>query len=199
MDKIICIGKNYLEHAKELGDAVPKDPVVFLKPPSVSLSVLSEKEKVRVKLPQGRGMIHYECEIILKLNARAEIEAVSLGLDLTLRDLQSELKKKGLPWEAAKVFSGSAIIGPWIPVAQFLNYFDAPFQFSLDGKVVQRARGREMRFSPQECIEYIHSLFPICQGDVLFTGTPAGVGPVCPGQQGDLRWGEILQFGVEFE
>ena len=199
MDKIICIGKNYLEHAKELGDAVPENPVVFLKPPSVALHVKKRGECLTVKLPQGRGQVHYECELILRLRAGGVIEAVSLGLDLTLRDLQAEIKKKGLPWEAAKVFPGSALLGPFIPIQEFSGYLTQPFQFLLDGKIVQEGMGHEMRFSPEYCIQYVKSLFPICDGDVLFTGTPAGVGPLVAGQKGILRWGNQLDTQVSFE
>lgn len=199
MDKIICIGKNYLEHAKELGDAVPENPVVFLKPPSIALHVKNMGDFLAVKLPQGRGQVHYECELILRLRAGGVIEAVSLGLDLTLRDLQTEMKRKGLPWEAAKVFSGSAILGPFIPVQEFEGFLTQSFQFLLDGREVQKARGHEMRFSPEHCIQYVKSLFPICEGDVLFTGTPAGVGPLISGQRGDLHWGDRLHYALKFE
>jgi 2-keto-4-pentenoate hydratase/2-oxohepta-3-ene-1,7-dioic acid hydratase in catechol pathway len=198
MDKFICVGKNYLEHAKELGDAVPDKPVLFLKPPSVICRVSQEKLG-RVKLPQGRGMVHYECEIILLLNEKAQVEAVSLGLDMTLRDVQVGLKKQGHPWELAKVFKDSAVVGPWIPIEKFPGYLDEPFTFSLEGVVRQNAQGREMRTPPQACLEYAQLMFPIVAGDILFTGTPAGVGAVLAGQKGELRWGDYLKYEVLFE
>ncbi|NBU20267.1 FAA hydrolase family protein [bacterium] len=198
MDKIICIGKNYIEHAQELGDAVPEYPVVFLKPPSVSFAVDQRLELSHVHLSSRRGKIHYECEVILKLSRDGEIQAVSLGLDLTLRELQADLKKKGLPWEAAKVFSSSAVIGPWIPIREFPNYLDEEFQFSLNGTLRQKAKGKEMRFSPDQCIHFTSSLFPIMDGDVLFTGTPAGVGAIEDGQIAQLKWGDRLCYRLQF-
>jgi 2-keto-4-pentenoate hydratase/2-oxohepta-3-ene-1,7-dioic acid hydratase in catechol pathway len=99
MDKIICIGKNYAEHAKELGDAIPENPVVFLKPPSIAAFLKPDQKIIEVELPRDRGAIHYECEIVLKLNADASISALTLGLDMTLREEQAVLKKNGHPWE----------------------------------------------------------------------------------------------------
>src|SRR5258708_6102141 len=127
MDKMICVGKNYLEHAKELGDAIPEKPVLFLKPPSASLLVDRAGRKVEAILPQGRGSIHHECEILIRINERGAIDAVSLGLDMTLRDVQADLKKKGHPWELSKVFKNSAIIGPWIPIRDFPDYLEEEF------------------------------------------------------------------------
>jgi 2-keto-4-pentenoate hydratase/2-oxohepta-3-ene-1,7-dioic acid hydratase in catechol pathway len=198
MDKLICVGKNYLEHAKELGDAVPEKPVFFMKPASIARTVGALTEEVRLSLPTDRGAIHYECEIILQLDEGARIRAVSLGLDLTLRDVQAELKKKGHPWEVSKVFRDSAVIGTWISVVDFPNYLDVEFQFRLDGSIRQRGFGRDMRFSPDQCLTFAQGYFPIRAGDVLFTGTPAGVGPVQPGQIGELFWGERLCARVTF-
>jgi len=198
MEKFICVGKNYIEHAKELGEAVPDKPVLFLKPPSSSC-VVGEGELGKVTLPKNRGMVHYECEIILRLNAKAQIEAVSLGLDMTLRDAQMELKKQGHPWELAKVFKDSAVVGPWIPIASFSDYLDEPFTFSLEGVLRQNARGREMRTSPQACLEFAREVFPIVAGDILFTGTPVGVGAVVAGQKGEVCWGDRLRYQVLFQ
>ncbi|KAK9916305.1 hypothetical protein WJX75_001059 [Coccomyxa subellipsoidea] len=132
-DKLICLGKNYLEHAKELGDAVPDKPVIFLKPPSSAVVASSQQGPVAVQLPRNRGHVHYEAEMLLRLNDDLEVDAVSLGLDLTLRELQSELKKKGHPWEIAKAFPNSAVIGPWIDVASFPDFLTTEFSFKLDG------------------------------------------------------------------
>lgn len=198
MDKIICIGKNYLEHAKELGDAVPDQPTVFLKPPSVALHVKQMGDEIEVKLPKEKGIIHHECEIILKLDRQGQPESVSLGLDLTLRDLQSELKKKGLPWEISKVFLGSAILGPWQPLSKFSHYLQAEFAFLLDGKICQKGKGQGMRFKPEECLKFAGSYFPLCEGDILFTGTPAGVGPVRAGQRAEIQWEGKTLYSVVF-
>lgn len=191
-DKIICIGKNYLEHAKELGDAVPEKPVFFLKPASCSLQSSFAEEVLDVALPKDRGSIHHECEIVLRINSRFEIEAVTLGLDMTLREVQADLKKKGHPWEIAKVFSGSALLGPWIQVEAFPRFLETEFTFWLDGELKQRGQGTQMRTSALDCITEAAQNFPLRAGDVFFTGTPAGVGPVKPGQTAELKWGNDL-------
>ncbi|MFL5814775.1 MAG: fumarylacetoacetate hydrolase family protein [Bdellovibrionia bacterium] len=199
MDKIICVGKNYLEHAKELGDAVPEKPVLFLKPPS---SLIENSKEGSVTLPQGRGQIHPECEIVARIRMTPrgpEIDAVTLGLDLTLRDIQAQLKKNGHPWEISKVFAGSAVIGPWISLSSFENYLDHEFSFSVDGQVRQKGKGREMRVLPADCLKAASESFPICDGDLLFTGTPAGVGPVLPGQISELKWEDRLSFQVHWK
>ena len=193
MDKIICVGKNYLEHAQELGDAVPEKPVLFLKPPSVLVQVKSEGG-----MPRDRGSVHHECEVVLRLTVEGRFDAVTLGLDMTLRDLQSELKKKGHPWEMGKVFKGSALLGPWIELDAFAGLLETDFSFSLDGQTRQRGRACDMRMAPQQCIDYAREYFPICAGDALFTGTPAGVGPVRVGQKGELRWGDRALFSVQW-
>jgi 2-keto-4-pentenoate hydratase/2-oxohepta-3-ene-1,7-dioic acid hydratase in catechol pathway len=195
MDKIICVGKNYLDHSRELGDAVPEKPVLFLKPPS-SMVVISSDGMGEVRLPFGRGPVHPECEIVARISAQGAIDAVTLGLDMTLRDVQAGLKKAGHPWEISKVFAGSAVIGEWVPV--FPEYLDEEFSLAIDGEIRQRGRGREMRMSPEGCVAYAGEHFPLRAGDALFTGTPAGVGPVEPGQTAELRWGSKLKYRVRF-
>ncbi len=207
MDKIICVGKNYIEHAKELGDAVPDQPVLFLKPPSV-LSQIESGSPLKIPLPLKNGSVHHECEIVLRVArdsgpvnfAQAEglFDAVTLGLDLTLRDLQSSLKKQGQPWEISKVFPHSAVIGPWIELSAFENYLEAPFSLSIDGVIKQKGHGRDMRFAPAHCLAYASECFPIRKGDLLFTGTPAGVGPLLPGQTVVLRFGPNWNAVVKF-
>lgn len=197
-DKMILLGKNYLEHAKELGDKVPPKPVLFMKPPSASVSAGSQHDTVQVKLPENRGVVHYETELLLRLDDDLQIDAVSLGLDLTLRDIQKELKENGWPWEIGKVFKGSAIIGPWVDLKQFPNYMEEEFQLKLDGKEVQHAKGNDMTMKPEEALPYIKKYFPLCGGDVIFTGTPVGVGPVSDGQLAELTWGDKLQYRVQF-
>lgn len=199
MDKIICVGKNYLEHAKELGDAVPEKPVLFLKPPSTLVKVA---QSATISLPKNRGQIHPECEIVARIRVSArgpEIDAVTLGLDMTLRDIQSQLKKNGHPWEVSKVFAASSIIGPWISLAEFSDYLETEFSFSIQGEVRQKGKGSQMRVSPLDCLRAAAESFPICDGDLLFTGTPAGVGPVSAGQISELRWDKKLQFTVQWD
>ncbi len=205
MDKIICLGKNYLDHAKELGDAVPEKPVLFLKPPSVLKQAYSAGEVLELKLPRkDAGAVHHECEIVLKLSqggfelsieeAAAAIESVTLGLDMTLRERQAGLKKAGHPWEISKVFPSSAVAGPWVKVRDFADYLDREFSFELDGTVKQKGTGRQMMFGVAACVAHASQYFELIPGDIVFTGTPAGVGPVLPGQKARLSWGPIQYF-----
>lgn len=206
-DKIVCIGKNYSEHAQELGDAVPERPVLFLKPLSV-LRTAKAGETLSLTLPAYRSSIHHECEIVLRIKgggyrlsseqAGASIDAVSVGLDMTLRDLQSNLKKNGHPWTVAKVFPDAAVVGPWISVGEFPDWSKAPFTFSVNGKVVQQGRATEMTFSPADCVALASEFFPLCDGDLLFTGTPKGVGPVKEGDKAQLEFGP-LKYSVQWK
>lgn len=212
IDKIICIGKNYLDHAEEMkkaaGDAVPEKPVLFLKPPSAALFVNRIGDSVEARLPRNRGDAHHECEVVIRLKsggenltlaeAEASIDAVTLGLDMTLRDLQAKLKKSGHPWEVGKVFTASAIVGPWISYQEFPDYLTSPFSFVMGGTTRQQGRGSEMRLSPAECIAYASEYFPLRAGDLLFTGTPAGVGPVHSGDEGELHWRGQKLFSVRW-
>jgi 2-keto-4-pentenoate hydratase/2-oxohepta-3-ene-1,7-dioic acid hydratase in catechol pathway len=209
MDKIICLGKNYLEHAKELGDAVPEKPVIFFKPPSAIADAKTNGAKISLSIPKGFGSLHFETEVVLKLkiggrfkdekSALAAIDSVTLGLDMTLRDLQTDLKKQGHPWEIAKAFSHSAIIGPFIPYANAKNLLEKEFTFSIGGKIRQTGRLSQMRFSITEALVYISKYFELCAGDLIFTGTPAGVGPVTSGEIGTLRWGDEIEYHVHWE
>lgn len=208
MDKIVCVGKNYEEHAKELGDAVPEKPVLFLKPPSVLRVVEAWGQTITLRVPENRGELHYECEIVLKLKAGGEnipdskaagcVESVSLGLDMTLRTLQAQLKKLGHPWTTSKVFPDAAVVGPQIPIKEFANYLEQPFSFSLNGAIRQQGRGVEMILNPAEIISYVSSCFPLCAGDLIFTGTPAGVGEVKAGDVASIKWQE-KEFSVCWE
>jgi 2-keto-4-pentenoate hydratase/2-oxohepta-3-ene-1,7-dioic acid hydratase in catechol pathway len=198
MDKIICVGKNYIEHARELGDAVPDKPVLFLKPPSVLRTAAAWGDTLELKAPRDRGELHHECEIVLRLarggsdltaeQAAAAIGSVSLGLDMTLRTVQAKLKKAGHPWTVSKVFADAAVVGPALPAGELQGRLDARFSFALAGQVRQSGRGTEMTLSPVEVVQYISQCFPLCEGDLIYTGTPAGVGPVEPGQVGTLSW-----------
>lgn len=201
MDKIVCVGKNYLEHARELGDAIPEKPVLFLKPPSVLRVGSSADEPLELRLPAGSGTVHHEVEIVLRLDkggyrldgkeAERLIGAVSIGLDMTLRDRQRAQKEAGHPWTTSKVFPDAAVIGPWQRVSEFPDYLREKFSFALDGTLRQEGFGTSMCLSPAECVAYISEFFPLTPGDLIFTGTPAGVGPVQAGQKGLLAWGPI--------
>lgn len=198
IDKIICVGKNYLEHAKELGDKIPEKPVLFLKPPSILKQVKNWNETVSAKFPENVGEVHHECEIVLRVakdvyQLKAEqtdgvIDAVTLGLDMTLRERQAQLKKAGHPWTTAKVFVDAAIIGPWINIKEFPNYINQEFSLKINDQQKQCGYGKEMMMQPNELLVYISHLFPLCAGDIIFTGTPAGVGPVAVGDTATLVW-----------
>jgi 2-keto-4-pentenoate hydratase/2-oxohepta-3-ene-1,7-dioic acid hydratase in catechol pathway len=191
MDKIICLGKNYRAHASEMNEAQPEKPVLFLKPPSCLTEL---KNGQNLALPWSRGSIHHECEVVLKLYKKNVI-AVSLGLDLTLRDLQKKLKDNGHPWEISKSFKHSALVAPFIGQRDFPEWRTTPFNLKINGEIRQQASLPEAIFSPDAAIHHADDHFPICDGDLVFTGTPQGVGPLNPGDQVSLEWGPInLQF-----
>lgn len=198
IDKIVCVGKNYLDHALELGDAVPAKPVLFLKPASVLNQVLHWGEQVKLYFPSEDTAVQPECEIVLRVandgfnmtieEAREAISDVSLGLDMTLRTRQSHLKKQGHPWTIAKVFKDAAVLGPWIPYNQFGNYLETPFQLIIDGAPQQCAQGSQMMMQPEHLLVYISQFFPLKAGDIIYTGTPAGVTSISKGTSAELRW-----------
>lgn len=188
MDKIICLGKNYLDHALEMKEKVPEKPVLFIKPPSV---LVEPKDKGQLSLPWSRGEIHYECEIVFKLYKK-NIIGLGLGLDLTLRDLQKKLKENGHPWEIAKSFKNSAIITPIKGLRDFpKNWQDEPFTLKINGEVRQAAKLNDAVMKADEIIHYINEYFPINDSDLVFTGTPKGVGPLKPGDLIEMSFGPI--------
>ena len=185
--RIFCIGRNYADHAKEMGNALPPEPVVFMKP------VTSIVEGAILKLPRDRGAVHHEMELVLALGREAEdvvpaaalslLAGVTLGLDLTLRDEQARLKQSGSPWELAKAFEGSAALGRFTP---------QPFKFdpqaldmlcTVNGQVRQHGNTRDMLFSVPEILSFLSRRWRLLPGDLVFTGTPAGVGPLKPGDR----------------
>jgi 2-keto-4-pentenoate hydratase/2-oxohepta-3-ene-1,7-dioic acid hydratase in catechol pathway len=201
MDKIVCLGKNYLEHAQELGDAIPEKPVLFLKPPSV-LKTVRNRENLKATLPApGLGLVHHETEIVLKLcrggfrlsveEATRSIEGVSVGLDMTLRDLQSQLKKNGHPWTTGKVFPDAAIVGDFVNVKEFPEYLTTPFTLRVNDEPRQKGLGSEMVLDPISAVVYASQFFPLVAGDLIFTGTPKGVNSILTGQTAQLNFGDI--------
>ena len=181
--KIICIGRNYAEHAKELKNEVPAEPVIFLKPKNALL--LPEKP---LFYPEFTDDLHYECEVVVKICkngkyvqerfARKYYEEVTVGLDFTARDLQQKQKEKGLPWEIAKAFDGSAAIGRFVPIPEGKNINNLSLQLKLNDQIVQEGFTGDMIFSLNKIIEHVSQYFTLNIGDLIFTGTPSGVGPV---------------------
>jgi 2-keto-4-pentenoate hydratase/2-oxohepta-3-ene-1,7-dioic acid hydratase in catechol pathway len=188
MDKIICLGKNYLEHAREMQEKIPEKPVLFIKPPSV---LIEPKDKGNVTLPWDRGSIHHECEVVFKLYKK-NIIGLGLGLDLTLRDLQKTLKENGHPWEIAKTFKHSAIITPLRGLRDFPKDWQSTlFTLKVNGEVRQSGKLQDAVLSADEIIHYANEYFPLCDGDLIFTGTPQGVGPLKPQDFIEMEFGPI--------
>jgi len=202
--KIICIGRNYAMHAKELNNPVPEEPVMFMKPDSALLQ--SQKPFF---IPNFTKDVHHELEIVIKINrlgkhikkkfARKYYNSITVGIDFTARDLQKELKSKGLPWEIAKAFDGSAPIGKFIPVDQFENLQDLNFKLEKNGEPVQIGNTKDMLFDIDTLIEHISKYFTLKIGDLIYTGTPAGVGPVQIGDQlvASIEGQELLRTSVK--
>lgn len=191
--KILCIGRNYAEHASELNNPLPSAPLVFMKPPTALL--VNDKP---FYYPDFSADIHHEIELVIKIGkngrhvqpefAERYIDQVGLGLDFTARDLQEQCKKKGHPWEIAKAFDHSAPISEFLP-AQDFEMGDVEFGLLKNGVEVQRGNTRDLIFPVSELIVYTSKYFKLQQGDLLFTGTPAGVGPISRGDtlEGFLR------------
>jgi len=199
MDKIICIGKNYRAHAEELGEAQPELPVIFLKPPSILKQAKAWNTEVHALFPEDQEVVP-ECELVLELGrsgmhlsaeeATGFVRSVTVGLDVTLRVRQRELKRQGQPWTTAKVFPDAAIIGPWIDVAALPNWIEAPFFLKQGAILCQHASAGDMLCSPTFLIAYISQFFPLCAGDIIFTGTPAGLKPIYRGTEVELGLSE---------
>jgi len=181
--KIICIGRNYTDHIEELENEKPKDPVVFIKPDT---SILLKKQPFFI--PDFSDEVHHEVEVLIKIKkvgkyidrkfAHKYYDQIGLGIDFTARDLQRKLKEKGLPWEKAKSFDGASVIGNWVDKKQFSSVDDIDFSLEKNGEVVQKGNTRYMLWKIDELIEYVSKYFTLKIGDIIFTGTPAGVGTV---------------------
>jgi len=179
--KIICIGLNYRKHAMEMGWAVPDEPVVFMKPDS---SIL--KNNKPFFLPDFSINIHYEVEVVIKISqlgkgisakfASRYYDEITLGIDITARDLQSRLAATGLPWEISKCFDGAAPLGRFIPVTSIKDMTNIDFRLEINNKVAQKSNTSDMIFGFNEIVEYVSKFFTLKTGDLIFTGTPPGVG-----------------------
>lgn len=187
MDKIICLGKNYEDHIKEMKEGNFEKPVIFLKPPSVLKEI---KDKGSIELPWHRGSIHHEIEVVFKLYKK-NIIGVAVGLDLTLRDLQKELKTKGQPWEISKVFKNSALVTEFKAIRDFREWQSTPFQLKINGEVRQESSLDKAILGADAIIHYVDPFFPMSDGDIIFSGTPSGVGPLNKGDEIEMNWGPI--------
>ena len=181
--KIICIGRNYADHVEELENERPKEPVVFLKPDTTI-----GQRNTPFYIPDFSSDVHHEIEIIVKINrigkhiqeqfAHKYYDQISVGIDFTARDLQTQLKAKGLPWEKAKAFDGAAVLGQWLPKKEFKDLQNLNFELTKNDASVQRGHTRLMLYTINQLIAYVSQFFTLKIGDILFTGTPAGVGAV---------------------
>lgn len=179
--KIICIGLNYRQHAAEMGWSLPSEPVVFLKPDSALL-----KNNKPFFLPDFSADIQYEVEIVVMINklgksiaakyAHRYYDEITLGIDVTARDIQGRNAKAGMPWELSKCFDGAAPIGKPVPVSSIENVLDVDFRLEINGKTVQKSNSSDMIFNINQIIEYVSRFFTLKTGDLIFTGTPSGVG-----------------------
>ncbi len=191
--KIICIGRNYSEHAKELNNDVPKEPVFFMKPETALL-----KENDPFYYPEFTSDLHHEIEIVLKICktgkyieekfAHLYYDEIGIGIDFTARDLQQDCKKNGLPWEKAKAFDHSAPISKFISKSEFTNLANIDFSLLVNEKLKQKGNTCDLIFSFDNIIAYVSRFVTLKTGDLIFTGTPQGVGPV---KRGDLLEGFI--------
>ena len=204
--KIICIGHNYVEHTKELNSEIPTEPVFFLKPDTALL-----RDNQAFYLPDFSNEIHHEVELLVKISKNGKhideafagnyYEEIGIGIDFTARDIQRTCKLKGLPWEKAKAFDGSAPIGRWISKKTIAmnNQNGIDFHLTVNNKMVQHGNSTNMIFSFDQIIAYVSKFITLRQGDILFTGTPKGVGPVAIGDRLEAFIGNtsLLNFEVK--
>ena len=202
--KIICVGRNYADHAKELKNDLPTEPVIFMKPKGALL--LPEKP---LYYPEFTDDLQYECEVVVRICKNGKhvqekfaskyYDQVTLGIDFTARDVQREQQKKGLPWEIAKAFDGSAAVGTFVPITPETQVSNLAFQLHLNGETVQDGHTRNMIFSIDRIIAYVSNFFTINIGDMIFTGTPAGVGPVTVNDklEGILQGNKVLEVEIK--
>ena len=202
--KIICVGRNYTDHIKELENNKPKEPVLFLKPDS---SIILNNKPFFI--PDFSQNIHYELELIIKISRLGKhiqekfshkyYNFIGLGIDFTARDLQYDLKSKGLPWEKSKAFDGSCFISKWINKSDFNDVNNLNFNLNKNGKTVQKTNSKLMLWKIDELISYISTFFTLKIGDVIFTGTPAGVGKVSIGDnlEGFIEDNKIFNLNIK--
>ena len=202
--KIFCVGRNYADHAKELGNAVPEEPVIFMKPKSALL-----QSHAPFYYPEFSNELHYEVELVLHIckngkyiperQASKYYNKLSVGIDFTARDIQAELKKKGLPWEKAKAWDNSAVVGKWIDVTPDLLKKSLNFSLLNNDAIVQNGHSKDMIFSFDHIVSHISNYFSLNIGDLVFTGTPAGVGECVVGDKLEGYLEKEKMFEVEIK
>jgi 2-keto-4-pentenoate hydratase/2-oxohepta-3-ene-1,7-dioic acid hydratase in catechol pathway len=202
--KIIAVGRNYAEHAKELNNPIPSSPVIFMKPDTAIL-----KDNKPFYLPDFSNDIHHEIEVVLKIAKEGKhisekfagkyFDEIGLGVDFTARDIQQKHKEKGLPWELAKAFDNSAPISRFVDKTSIPNIYDLDFRLDLNGETVQRGNTKDLLYSFEKLIAFISKYITLKKGDLIFTGTPAGVGKVSIGDKlkGYLAEEKLLDFEVK--
>jgi acylpyruvate hydrolase len=202
--KIIAIGRNYAEHAKELNNPVPSVPVIFMKPDTALL-----KDNKPFYHPEFSQDVHHEIEIVLKVSKEGKhisekfaanyFEEIALGVDFTARDIQTKHKEKGLPWELAKAFDSSAPVSNFVPKAQFANMYNIGFNLNVNGETKQQGNTKDLLFSFERIIAFVSQYITLKKGDLIFTGTPKGVAKVNIGDrlEGFLEGEKLLDFYVK--
>jgi 2-keto-4-pentenoate hydratase/2-oxohepta-3-ene-1,7-dioic acid hydratase in catechol pathway len=202
--KVICIGRNYVAHAKELGNEVPTDAVIFMKP---ATAVTTSAEEFMI--PSFTNNLHYEAELVLKIckngknvkpeNAFEYFNEITVGIDFTARDVQNKLKEKGLPWEKAKAFDQSAMVGNWVAIDDEEKANPIQFSLHINDKIVQQGDTSLMLFSFAAIIAEASTYFTLEEGDLIFTGTPEGVGACIAGDNfvGFYKGYEVLNFKIK--
>jgi 2-keto-4-pentenoate hydratase/2-oxohepta-3-ene-1,7-dioic acid hydratase in catechol pathway len=199
--KIFCVGRNYAEHARELNNEIPEEPIIFLKPKSALI-----QPHAHFYYPEFSNELHYEAELVLRVSkngkyipeyaANRYYNGITVGIDFTARDLQQELKKKGLPWEKAKAWDNSAVIGEWIDITPALVKNPIHFSLQLNGETVQTGLHSDMIFSFERIIANISQYFSLNIGDLIFTGTPPGVGECVVGDSLEGYFGKTKVFSL---
>ncbi|WP_415889463.1 fumarylacetoacetate hydrolase family protein [Neptuniibacter sp. SY11_33] len=200
--KVICVGRNYADHAAELNNPIPTEPMLFIKP---ATSVVDMTQPFTV--PQGHGSVHFETEMAVLIGsklsnaseeeAQAAISGVGLGLDLTFRDLQGKLKEKGHPWEKAKAFDGSCPLSPFIAASSVADLQDVEIKLTVNGEIRQQGNSAAMLNQVLPLLSHASEFFTLEPGDVVLTGTPAGVGPVVPGDKLQVELTGLLSVSTE--
>lgn len=202
--KIFCVGRNYVAHAKELGNEVPEEPIIFMKPKSALLQAHTP-----FYYPEFTNELHYEAELVLRISKNGKYiqdrfaskyyDAVTVGIDFTARDIQNELKSKGLPWEISKAWDNSAVVGKWVPFANLKNKKDINFALYKNKELVQQGSSGLMINSFDKVVAHISNYFSVNIGDIVFTGTPAGVGECVVGDEleGFLEDESMFQLEVK--